>query len=54
MEAAAECIATKPRTKCRVLWETRAVRRKRDKEKTASLLNIRNLTNVNAQKLKKA
>ena len=51
MEAAAESIPTKLRAKHRVLWETLAVMKKRGKVKTASLLNKRNSTNTNAQKL---
>ena len=54
MEAAAECIPTKPRPKCRVPWETLTVRKKRDNMQTASLCNKRNQTNANAQKLKNA
>ena len=53
MEAAVECIATKPRAKCRFLKEILAVGVKRDNVKTASLCNKSNLTNTNAQKLKK-
>ena len=29
MEAAADCIPTKPRSKCRVLWESWVVRKKK-------------------------
>ena len=49
---AAECIPTKPRAKCRVQWESIAVRKKMRYEKKTSLLNINNLTNTNAQKHK--
>ena len=48
MEAATECIPIKPRAKSRVPWKTLAVM------KIAFLTNIRNPTNANAQKLKKA
>ena len=51
VEAAAECIPTKLRTKCRVTWESLGVRKKRDSIKIASLLNKRNPTNANLQKL---
>ena len=54
MEAAAEFIPIKPRTKCKVPWESLVVRKKRDNVKTPSLYDKRNLTNANAQKLKKA
>ena len=54
MEAAAECIPTKLRAKHWVLWETLAVKKKRDNVETASLCNKRNPTNTNTQKLKKA
>ena len=46
LEAAAECILTKPRAKCRIPQE------KQDNMKKASLLNKRNPTNINMQKLK--
>ena len=54
IEAAAECIPTKQRAKPRVPWETLVVRKKRAGSKIASLLNRRNATNINTQKLKKA
>ena len=38
----------------RVPWETLAVKKKRDDQKTESLYNKRNPTHTNAQKLKKA
>ena len=47
MEAAAECIPTKPTSNHRVLWKTLAVRKRRDNVKKVSL-------NANAKKLKKA
>ena len=47
IEAAVECIPTKPRAKCRVLWESIADRRKEDDMKKASLLDKRNPTNAN-------
>ena len=53
MEAAAECIPTKLREKCRVPWEILAVKKKHDDVKAAGLCNKRNPTNANAQKLKK-
>ena len=37
MEAAAECIPTKPRTKCRVSWESQVVRKKNKKHKNSIL-----------------
>ena len=67
IEATAECIATKPRPKCRVLWESqvsgktkqnkkktknKTKQKKRDNFKKASLLHKRIPTNTNAQKLK--
>ena len=48
IEAAAECIPTKLRTKRKVLWDTLAVKKKRDDVKTTSLCNRRNRTNINA------
>ena len=53
MEAAVERIPTKLRAKHRILWETLAVKKKRDDMKTASLCNKRNPTDANTQKLKK-
>ena len=53
-EATAEFIPTKQRTKYRVLWETLAVREKREDVKTSSKCNRKNPTNTNALKLKKA
>ena len=52
LEAAAECIPTKQRAKPRVPWETFVVRKKHADIKTASQCNMRNPTNINAQKLK--
>ena len=54
LEAAAECILTKLRTKPRVSWEILALRKKRADVKTASKYNKKNPTNTNALKLKKA
>ena len=54
LEAAVNCIPTKPRTKYRVPWETLAVREKRADMKTASKCYRKNPTNTNALKLKKA
>ena len=54
LEAAANCIPTKPRTKYRVPRETLAVREKRAHVKTASKSYRKNPTNTNARKLKKA
>ena len=54
METAAECIPTKLRAQHGVPWETLAFRRKQDNVKTESLFNIRNQTNANAWKFKKA
>ena len=54
MEAAAECIPTELRAKCRVPWESQVVRKKRESIKIASLLNERNPANANAEKRKKA
>ena len=53
LEAAANCITTKPRTKYRVPWETLAVREKRADVKTASKSYRKNPTNTNALKPKK-
>ena len=53
-EAAAKCIPTKPRIKCRDPWESIAIREKWDSIKIASLLGIRNPTNANAPKPEKA
>ena len=53
-EAAAKRIATKLRTKSRVLCETVAIREKRANVKTASKCNRKNPTNTDALKLKKA
>ena len=49
----ADCLPTKSRSTCQVPWESKAVREKWDNMKKASLLNKRNPTNVNAEKLKK-
>ena len=38
LEAAVECISTKPRAKSTVSWESKAFRKKRDDMKRASLL----------------
>ena len=54
LEAAAEYIPTKQKTKSRVPWETLAVREKCADMKTASKCNRKNPTNTNALKLKKA
>ena len=54
LEAAAECIPTKDRSKPRVPWETLVIRKKQANVKTASKYNWRNPTNINAQKLEKA
>ena len=54
LEAAANCIPTKPRTKYRITLETVAVREKRADVKTASKCYWKNPTNTNALKLKKA
>ena len=54
IEARTDCISIKPRAKCRVLWESKAVTEKRDTMKNVFLLNKRNPTNVNMQKLEKA
>ena len=48
LEAATNCIPTKPRTKYRVPWETLAVREKRAEVKTASKSYRKNPTNTNA------
>ena len=45
LEAAAECIPTKQRTKSRVPWEILAVRKQPTDMKTASKCNRKNLTN---------
>ena len=54
LEAAAEFIPTKQRTKYRVPWETLAVKEKRADVKIASKCNRKNPTNTNALKFKKA
>ena len=54
LEAAAEFIPTKQRTKYSVPWKTLAVRQKLEDGKTASKCNRKNQTNTNALKLKKA
>ena len=54
LEAAAEYIPTKQRTKSRVPWETLVVREKHVDVKTATKCNRKNPTNTNALKLKKA
>ena len=42
MEAAVECIPTKPRANCIVLWKKLAIRKKRDDMKTAYSCDKRN------------
>ena len=54
LEAAAECIPTKQRTKPRVPWEALAIREKRADVKTASKCNCKIPTNTNALKIKTA
>ena len=54
LEAAANCIPTKPGTKYRVPWETLAVREKRADVKTAPKSYWKNPINTNPLKLKKA
>ena len=54
LEAVAEGIPTKQRTKPRVPWEILAVRKKRADAKTSSKCNRKNPNNTNALKLKKA
>ena len=54
IEAIAERILTKLRTRQRVPCKTLAVKKKRDNVKAASLCKRRNPNNANAQKLKKA
>ena len=49
-ESVVECIPIKPKAKCRISWESIAVREKQDNGKRASLLKKRNPTNANAQK----
>ena len=51
--AVAECIPSKPIAKFRVSWESIAVKKEQDNMKKVSLLNKRNSSNTNAQKLKK-
>ena len=46
LEAAAECIPTKSRTKYRIPWETVAVREKREHVKTASKCYRKNPTQM--------
>ena len=53
LEAAVNCIPTKPRTKYRVPWEKLAVREKRADLKTVSKCYRKNPINTNALKLKK-
>ena len=53
LEAAANCIPTKSKTKYRVPWETLAVREKRAGVKTAPKSYRKNPTNTNALKLKR-
>ena len=50
IEAAAECIPTKPTAKCWVLWEAVIITEKWDNIRIVSLLNKRNPTNANAQR----
>ena len=54
LEAAAEFIPTKQRTKYRIPWGTLAIREKRADVKTTSKCNRKNPTNTNTLKLKKA
>ena len=54
LEAAAEYIPTKQRTKSQVPWETLAVREKQADVKTGSKCNRKNPTSTNDLKLKKA
>ena len=54
MEAVAECIPTKLRSKHRLPWETITVKNKRDNVKTPPLCNKKNPSNTDTQKLKKA
>ena len=54
LEATAECIPTKPRTKPRVPLEKLRVSEKRADLKSASKCNRNNPTNINALKIKKA
>ena len=54
LDAAANCIQTKLKTKYRVPWETLAVREKRALVKTVSKNYRKNATNTNARKLKTA
>ena len=54
LEAAANYIPTKPRTKYSIPWETLAVREKSAHGKTASKCYRKNPTSTNALKLKKA
>ena len=51
MEAAAECILTNLRVKCRIPWK---LGKKQDNMKIPSLLNKKNLTNANARKLQES
>ena len=53
IEVVAECIATKLRTKCRVLWESITFNEKPDNLKKGSLLNKIDPTDTDVQKLKK-
>ena len=53
MKAAAEFLLTKPVVICKVPWESLIVRKKRDNRKKVPLLNIKNITIANVQKLKK-
>ena len=54
LEAATNCIPTKPRTKSRVPWQTLVVREKHADMKTAFKCYRKNPINTNALKLKKA
>ena len=54
LEAAAECIPTKQRTKPRATWKILEVREKHVDVKTAPKCNRKNPPNTDAQKLKKA
>ena len=52
MKAASECIATKLRTKHRVLWDIKADKKKRNDAKIPSLCNKSNLTLRNLRSYK--
>ena len=54
LDATAECIPIKLKTKLRVLWESQIVLQKQDNLKKAFLHKIRYPTNINVLKFKKA